>query len=133
MLTAAERSGDFSQSVLAGRIRTIYDLWSSTLNSARCVVRNAFDGNIIPANRLDSVAVKLLNSMPLPNQPGNVDNWQGTLPEKVDYWNFSQRVDLNITDNWKISRVSGSSRRTSISRTRPTPGCSRSRAATATA
>ena len=40
--------------------------------------------------------------MPLPNQPGNVDNWQGTLPEKVDYWNFSQRVDLNITDNWKI-------------------------------
>ena len=100
--TAAERSGDFSQSVLAGRIRTIYDPWSSTLNSAGRVVRNAFDGNIIPANRLDPVAVKLLNSMPLPNQPGNVDNWQGTLPEKVDYWNFSQRVDLNITDNWKI-------------------------------
>ena len=23
-------------------------------------------------------------------------------PTQVDYWNFSQRVDVNITDNWKM-------------------------------
>ena len=40
--------------------------------------------------------------MPLPNLPGNADNWQGSVTEKVDYWNFSQRVDVNLTDNWKV-------------------------------
>ena len=41
----------------------------------------------------------MLQDMPLPNLPGNVDNWQGSVDEKVDYWNFSQRVDVNFTDN----------------------------------
>ena len=31
-----------------------------------------------------------------------MDNWQGSVFEKVDYWNLSQRVDVNITDNWKV-------------------------------
>ena len=51
---------------------------------------------------LDPVALKMLAQIPLPNQPGNVDNWQGTVSDQVDYWNFSQRVDVNITDNWKV-------------------------------
>jgi hypothetical protein len=100
--TELERAGNFSQSVLNGRVRSIYDPFSSTLNSAGRVVRTPFAGNIIPTNRLDPVALKLLQALPLPNQPGNIDNWQGTVPEKVDYWNFSQRVDVNITDSWKI-------------------------------
>ena len=50
----------------------------------------------------DPVAVKMLTAFPLPNLPGNADNWQGSLAEKVDYWNFSQRVDVNLTDKWKI-------------------------------
>ena len=100
--TDLERQGNFSQSVLGGRVRTIYDPWSSTLNAAGRVVRSPFSGNVIPSNRIDPTALKLLQSMPLPNQAGNVDNWQGTIQEKVDYWNFSQRVDVNITDNWKV-------------------------------
>ena len=44
----------------------------------------------------------MLQQMPLPNLPGNVDNWQGSVNEKVDYWNFSQRVDWNISDKFKI-------------------------------
>ena len=51
---------------------------------------------------LDPVAVKMLAQIPLPNQPGHVDNWQGTVYDLVDYWNFSQRLDVNITDNWKV-------------------------------
>ena len=47
----------------------------------------------------DPVALKMLSDIPLPNLPGNVDNWQGSVTEKVDYWNFSQRVDVNFTDN----------------------------------
>lgn len=100
--TAAERAGDFSQSVLNGVVRTIYDPYTSTLDSANRVVRTPFAGNIIPAARLDPVAVKMLQAIPLPNLSGNIDNWQGSVYEKVDYWNLSQRFDYNISDSWKI-------------------------------
>lgn len=101
--TELERAGDFSQSVLNGRVRTIYDPYSSTVNPAtNRVVREAFPGNVIPEARMDPVALRLLQSMPLPNSSGNVDNWQGSIQEQVDYWNVSQRVDINLTDNWKV-------------------------------
>ncbi len=51
---------------------------------------------------IDPVARKMLADIPLPNQPGNVDNWQGSVYEDVNYWNFSQRVDLNFTDSFKM-------------------------------
>jgi hypothetical protein len=100
--TELERQGDFSQSVLNGRVRAIYDPWSSVRNAAGVVVRTPFSGNVIPTDRLDPVAIKMLQDLPLPNQPGNVDNWQGTVTEKTDYWNFSQRVDVNFSDNLKF-------------------------------
>jgi hypothetical protein len=100
--TELERRGDFSQSLYNGRIRTIFDPWSSSLNPAGRVVRSPFGGNVIPGDRIDPVAAKLLAQLPLPNLPGNVDNWQGTVNEKVDYWNFSQRLDVNFNDSFKV-------------------------------
>ncbi len=100
--TELERRGDFSQSVLAGRVRTIYNPFTSTLDSALRVVRSPFANNVIPENLLDPTALRMLSEMPLPNLPGNVDNWQGSVTEKVDYWNLSQRIDVNISDSWKI-------------------------------
>jgi hypothetical protein len=100
--TALERTGDFSQSVLNGRVRSIFNPFASTLDAAGRVVRPAFAGNVIPANLLDPVAVRMLGQIPLPNAPGNVDNWQGTVYDLVDYWNLSQRFDVNLTDNWKV-------------------------------
>ena len=101
--TELERRGDFSQSVRGGLVRTIYDPWSSRIDPATGrVVRTAFDNNAIPANRIDPVAARLLQSLPLPNLSGNVDNWQGSASEHVDYWNVSQRVDVNITDKLKV-------------------------------
>jgi hypothetical protein len=44
----------------------------------------------------------MLAAIPLPNVPGNVDNLQGSVTDAADYWNLSQRVDVNITDNWKV-------------------------------
>src|SRR5262245_59013418 len=55
--TELERRGDFSQSLLNGRVRQIYDPFSSTLDSAGRVVRNTFAGNTIPTARLDPVAL----------------------------------------------------------------------------
>ena len=103
MPTELERRGDFSQSVLNGRVRTIYDPFSSTLDAAGRVVRNAFAGqrHPAPAGSIRS-RCSMLAQMPPPNLPGNVDNWQGSVTEKVDYWNFSQRVDVNLSDKLKV-------------------------------
>ncbi len=105
--TALERRGDFSQSRIgsyaacaAGTTcaRPIYDPLTSTGTSG---VRGQFAGNIIPANRFDPTAARLLAEAPLPNLPGNDLNWQGTKTENVDYWNLSNRVDWNINERWK--------------------------------
>lgn len=100
--TELERAGNFSQSVLNGRVRTIFNPFQSSLDAAGRVVRPSFPGNVIPTSMLDPVALRMLSQIPLPNAAGNVDNWQGTVFDRVDYWNFSQRVDVNLTDNWKV-------------------------------
>ncbi len=100
--TELERRGDFSQSQQSGAVRTIYNPFTSTLDAAGRVVRTPFAGNVIPSNMLDPVAQLMLQQVPLPNLSGNVDNLQYTVAEKVNYWNFSQRVDVNFNDNFKI-------------------------------
>jgi len=106
--TALERQGNFSQSRLgnyttcptAGQAcaRPIYDPNTSRGTSG---ARDAFAGNIIPRDRFDPTAVKLLAELPLPNLPGNDLNWQGVKTENVDYWNLSNRIDWNINEKWK--------------------------------
>ena len=101
--TALERGGDFSQSTLSGRVRTIYNPYTSVRDPATGrVVRTPFAGNVIPSSMLDPVSLKILQEMPMPNLPGNTDNLQYGVYEKTDYWNFSERVDWNITDSWKV-------------------------------
>ncbi|MEP7341764.1 MAG: carboxypeptidase-like regulatory domain-containing protein [Acidobacteriota bacterium] len=107
--TALERQGNFSQSRIGtytigcptGQTtcaRPIYDPLTSTGSSG---ARTQFAGNIIPANRFDPTAAKLIAEIPLPNLPGNDLNWQGTKTENVDYWNLSNRVDWIINEKWK--------------------------------
>ncbi|HEU4387482.1 MAG TPA: carboxypeptidase-like regulatory domain-containing protein [Blastocatellia bacterium] len=96
--TALERQGNFSQSVRGGVVRTIFDPFTSTGTNG---VRTAFAGNLIPSQRIDPTAQKLLNELPMPNLPGNDQNWQGLKTENVDYWNLSSRVDWNYSEKWK--------------------------------
>jgi hypothetical protein len=100
--TELERNGDFSQSLQGGRVRQIYDPFGSTLDASGRVVRPTFANNVIPRAMFDPVAVKMLADIPLPNRSGNTDNWQGSLYENTQYWNFSQRVDLNLSDSVKM-------------------------------
>jgi hypothetical protein len=46
--------------------------------SASGFVRDPFPGNILPANRLDPNAVKLLKLYPVPNLPGVINNFAGS-------------------------------------------------------
>ncbi len=96
--TALERTGDFSQSSRNGVIRNIFD---PTKSSGTSGTRLQFPGNIIPSNRFDPTALKLLAEIPLPNLPGSQDNLQGFKVNNTSYWNFSERVDWNYSEKWK--------------------------------
>ncbi len=100
--TELERSGDFSQSMLNGRVRTIYDPYTSTRNAAGAIVRTPFGGNVIPNNRLDPVALLMLSRCRCRTRRATSTTGRAAITEKVDYWNVSQRVDVNITDAWKV-------------------------------
>lgn len=63
--TALERAGNFSQSLYRnGSQQTLYD----PLTTAPDGTRQAFPGNILPANRLNPVGVALTSYFPNPNQ-----------------------------------------------------------------
>jgi hypothetical protein len=110
--TAAERGGDFSNTVItsgpyAGTVPTLYDPLSSATGA-----RTAFLGNVIPQPRLDSAATGLLKYIPLPNLPGSVQNFhlQVPLPSSNDriMGRIGQQIDsknsLNIMYFFNSSR-----------------------------
>ena len=90
--TAAMRAGDFSQ------VRTtIYDpLTTRTVNGV--IVRDAFPGNVIPANRINPVAAKMLAAMPIPTN-GNLLNGQATLDDGPQNQE-TLKLDQRWSDRW---------------------------------
>ena len=67
--TALQRVGDFSQTVNSkGQLIPIYDPATTRVVNGK-FVRDQFPGNVIPPDRIDPVAAKVMNFYPLPNQP----------------------------------------------------------------
>jgi hypothetical protein len=64
--TALERVGDYSQSfqrTVAGSVQLMYDPLSTTTAG----VRTLFPGNVLPANRISPIGLKMASYYPLPN------------------------------------------------------------------
>jgi hypothetical protein len=107
--TDLERAGNFSQSLNNdGGLRTIYDPWSTkTSADGTTVTRTPFPGNIIPADRLDSVAVGYTQQLWKPNSacigPYHVNNYSTSLPIRFPYKNFSDRADYHVNDKLRVS------------------------------
>lgn len=102
-----ERTGNFSQSRNAqGGLRTIYDPWTTVLDSAGGVTRTPFAGNRIPQSQFDTVGARIMNDVWKPNLPGEgadlVNNYRVGFAERVKYWNLSDRGDWNVNDNLKV-------------------------------
>lgn len=110
--TALERQGDFSQTRAAdGSLRTIYDPFSTVVTADGSVTRTPFPGNKIPSSRFDPVSAALLPNFFDPNNPGigynHANNYLKSLIQTTDYLNFSDRVDYNISDKWRVSGYYG--------------------------
>ena len=100
--TAAMRNGDFSALLAQGIV--IYDPATAQAANGR-VARTAFQGNIIPTNRLNSIARNVLSYYPESNQPGDAsgkDNYFSVNPRTDDFYSISTRVDHRLTDKQQI-------------------------------
>jgi hypothetical protein len=101
--TARERQGDFSRSTDEdGRLVTIYDPLTGDANGNG---RTAFPGNIIPANRLNPVAVKMLSYMPNPDNDvsnGN-NNYFRTAEINDRAMMYTGKVDHRFSDSVSLS------------------------------
>jgi len=103
--TAETRVGDFSNfRNAAGNLITIYDPLTTRLNPAfdptRPVsatnpqyLRDPFPGNVIPANRINPVGLNVASIYPMPNQPGNFNNYVTTANRVSEDNNISVRAD----------------------------------------
>lgn len=105
--TDAERTGDFSRSINArGGLRAIYNPFTTVLNANGTATRQPYAGNIIPASQQDPVGRRVMNDVWKPNLTGDgsdgVNNYRTGFAERVEYWNFSDRADWNVSDKLKI-------------------------------
>lgn len=106
--TALERGGDFSKSLnIGGGVKTIFDPYTTVLNpSTGAITRTPFAGNVVPKNRFDPLSASLMSNFWDPNSAGDnitgVNNFKAGYVETYNYYNFSDRVDYNINDKWKV-------------------------------
>ncbi len=107
--TAAEITGDFSQSKLAnGDPLVIYDPFSTKVDSSGNITRTAFNNAIIPAPQQDPIAVKFLTNLNwapnrTPDDPTGRNNYAAAAPQKLKYFNVSDRVDWYVSDKIRLN------------------------------
>ena len=93
--TLAERMGDFSQSFVRGAPVQIFDP----------ITHLPFPGNQVPASLMNPAAIGLLPFIPLPNQPGAVQNYQYTTSTNSNTDNLGTRVNRTLD---RKNRLDGS-------------------------
>ncbi len=100
-------NGDFSNlKDAAGNKITIYDPATGAVDASGNFVRQPFPNNIIPQNRLNPVALKILNFQPKPNTTAagfgySVNNFflpGGKNLDSDEFYNFVVKADQNIGD-----------------------------------
>lgn len=105
MPTAKQRNGDFSDLLPLGATYQIYDPFTIRPAANGRFSRTALVGNIIPANRIDPVAKKILAFFPLPNQAGSADGRQNYFTTQVidrSNRNFLARVDHSFNEKHRV-------------------------------
>ncbi len=99
--TAAVRTGDFSQyERSAGNLIRIYDPLTTRVDPNRpgFFLRDAFAGNIIPGNRINPAGRNVASVYPLPNGPGNFNNFTINTNRVVTDDGWTTRIDHKLTE-----------------------------------
>ena len=101
--TDLERTGDFSQS--PANSNGIFDPCAGSQGSDTPCPRTQFPGNIIPADKIDSIGQAILNLYPHANVAGAVYpdvNFRQVILSTDPAWQFDVKLDHQITANHKI-------------------------------
>ncbi|HET8547265.1 MAG TPA: carboxypeptidase-like regulatory domain-containing protein [Bryobacteraceae bacterium] len=99
--TEKMRRGDLSELLAINSNYQIYDPLTTTAIAGGRFQRQPIPGNTIPRERLDPVALKILQYYPLPNQRGTNEgrnNYFRTTKALEDTWVHLARVDHNFSD-----------------------------------
>ncbi len=102
--TDLQRTGDFSQTFnSSGALIPIFD----PITGSAAAARNQFAGNVIPHNRLNPIALKVLSYFPEPNVPGNpftgVNNYLASGVQTTTRNAFGIRLDEYLTPTQRLS------------------------------
>lgn len=117
--TKEQRDGDFSQTYRArNQLYTIHDDLTIYTNPAydpsKAItasnlrfLRQPFPGNLVPKARMEPIALRVLQDIPLPNQAGDsvtkLNNWFGAnVGEVTHFRNFISRIDHVISQSWRL-------------------------------
>jgi hypothetical protein len=100
-------NGDFT---FGGAGQTLYDPLTTRQNADGTWTRDPFPTKVIPRNRFDPVAAKILSYNPwkAPNYPGSfsstgpLNNFVYDPPSRTFYEDYSGRVDHQFNQNFKI-------------------------------
>ena len=99
------RTGNLSEVLAGSSPAFVYDPLTGDPNTG--VGRTPFPGNIIPTNRLNPIALKILALVPNPNQSFNPaapsNNYFALLPFTKDSNLVDGKVDFNISDKDRLS------------------------------
>lgn len=107
--TAQQRTGDFSQTFASnGQLIQIYNPFTTHFNANNVLVRDAFQGNVIPASMISPVAQNLLQKyIPPPNLPGTVNNYQYNYGYPHTDNGFRPRIDHRFGEKDSLSAAFG--------------------------
>lgn len=105
--SARERAGDFSETLTAaGQLITIYDPLT-TQASGGGFVRQAFPGNVIPANRVSKLSQEILKLVPAGNLPGlrnsRAQNLFQTAKSPINRYDWGLKGDYNFTEKSRFA------------------------------
>jgi hypothetical protein len=99
------RTGNLSEALAGSSPAPVYDPKTGDLNTG--VGRTPFPNNVIPTNRLNPIALKILALVPNPNQNYNTaapsNNYFALLPFHKDTDFTDGKIDYNISANDRIS------------------------------
>jgi hypothetical protein len=108
--TALQRQGVFTEAI-AGRVPVLYDPATTVSNGAGGFSRTPFGGGIIPADRIDPVALALLARYPMPTSGGTANNYRRVGNEVDDQDQLDVRIDHRLGGNGqlfgRLSRFAG--------------------------
>jgi outer membrane receptor protein involved in Fe transport len=93
--TAAARGGDFSQYSGSKGPITIYNPLTTQVVNGQ-IVRQPFPGNVIPPSLINGVGLRVASLYPLPNAPGNFNNYLDTADRTINDNGGNIRVDHNF-------------------------------------